>query len=221
MRFAVSPAVLIPRPDTEALVDLVVRSLSSSERDGGAFTFYDMGAGSGCIGASLLKEFPASQLVAVDVSAEAIRVAQENLKFHGLLGRAQFVCQDMTTWTLPRTKGPAKTVVVSNPPYVASAAISSLDTEVRCFEPRLALDGGSDGLSFYRHLARSSAGADAVFLEVGHEQFGAVADIFSSPLLLLLNDGHSAGTRWSLTDVQEDLQGIPRALGFRPRRQVH
>lgn len=141
----VTADVLTPRPDTETLVELVLRDLPEAK----AFSVLDLGVGSGAIILAILAERPAGKGLGVDVSDEALAVARENAANLGLAGRVALLRGD---WT--RGLGDASfDLVVANPPYVRSAEIAGLAPEVRDHEPRLALDGGPDGLDAYRELA--------------------------------------------------------------------
>ena len=143
--FHVGPGVLIPRPDTEALIEAALSLLPR----GVPLTFLDWGTGSGCIGATLLLELPRSFAFMADKSPEALDYARANLARYGLEGRARLL----------RTETPEDItvrgecgLVISNPPYIPTGAIPQLMREVRDHEPRLALDGGPDGMDCYRLL---------------------------------------------------------------------
>ncbi len=143
--FTVSPAVLIPRPETELLVD---RTLAALDRQGPG-PVADLGTGSGCIAVSLALERPGLRVDAVDQSQEALRVAAANAERHGVADRVIGLLGD---WTAPlRGRGPYR-AVVSNPPYVTTAELAALDAGVRNFEPVVALDAGVDGLDPYRAI---------------------------------------------------------------------
>jgi release factor glutamine methyltransferase len=141
----VTPDVLTPRPDTETLLDAVLPLFP----EGGRFRVLDLGVGSGAIILSILAERPAAIGLGVDVSEEALAVARENAANLGLAGRIALLRGDWTAGLEPASFD----LVVSNPPYIATADIESLDPEVRDHEPRFALDGGEDGLDAYRALA--------------------------------------------------------------------
>lgn len=155
--FDVGPAVLIPRPETETLVELALHPLR--ELAGGAVdrsrppVVADLGTGSGCIAVTLAAELPWLPVVAVDVSEPALEVARTNAVRHGVADRITLLHGD---WAAPLSE-PAD-VVVSNPPYVTPAELDTAAPNVREFEPRLALDGGDDGLSAYRALLESLSG---------------------------------------------------------------
>jgi len=143
--FRVNPAVLIPRPETELLVERGADALRMVD----APHVLDLATGSGCVGLSLLRELPRARLVATDRAPEALQVARGNAVRLGLAARAAFVCGDGLTFL--RT-GPAGAfhLIVANPPYVSRNDLALLPAEVRDWEPALALDGGADGLDCYR-----------------------------------------------------------------------
>jgi release factor glutamine methyltransferase len=141
----VTPDVLTPRPDTEAILDAVLPRFEEQQ----AFKLLDLGVGSGAILLAILAERPRATGLGVDVSDEAIAVARENAARLGLSQRAAFLHGDWTTGLADADFD----LVVSNPPYIASGEIAGLAPEVRDHEPRLALDGGPDGLDAYRALA--------------------------------------------------------------------
>lgn len=162
--------VLTPRPDTETLVDAVLKSLPAEQ----PMRILDLGVGSGAILLALLAERPFWSGVGVDISPEALEVARENAALLGLDQRASFV---HAAWTdgQPDQHFDA---VVSNPPYIPTDHIETLEPEVRVHEPRLALDGGADGLNAYRVLApqvmRVLKPGGVFALEIGHDQGHAV-----------------------------------------------
>jgi release factor glutamine methyltransferase len=170
----VSPAVLTPRPETERVVDMALEAFS----EGTTFTMLDLGVGSGAILLSVLAERPAAKGLGVDVSEEALAVARDNAASLGLVDRAAFL---RTDWTqgLPDE---GFDLVVSNPPYIPSADIEGLEPEVKAHEPRLALDGGPDGLDPYRFLApeilRVLKPGGFFAVEIGWDQGRAVEDLF-------------------------------------------
>lgn len=141
MPIKVTPAVLIPRPETESLVEQALQK-------GGA-SILDLCTGSGCIAAALAKELPQAQITVSDISKEALAVARENLKFAG--ERITFVQGSL----FENIQGPFD-LIVSNPPYIPTAVLSGLEPEVNVYEPRLALGGGADGLDFVRNIRRNA-----------------------------------------------------------------
>lgn len=172
----VTPDVLSPRPDTEAILDVVLPAFP----EGRPFRMIDLGTGSGAILLAVLAERPAATGLGTDVSSEALAVAKENAANLELDGRAAFL---RTEWAAGLPDGEFD-LVVSNPPYIASAEIETLDPEVRDHDPRLALDGGEDGLDAYRVLApeiRRILKPGGVFaVEIGWTQGEAVKAMFEA-----------------------------------------
>ena len=173
--FTVSRAVLSPRPDTEVLVESALELLPLDKE----LKILDMGTGSGCILLSLLKERPQAMGVGLDISKEALQIAQENAENLGLNGRVEFICQ---SWTDSHLFLPSFDMVVSNPPYIPSVEIATLDKEVKEYDPLSALDGGADGLKCYKDIAKIlpdllKSDAYALF-EVGYNQADDVMEIY-------------------------------------------
>ncbi len=140
--FSVSPAVLIPRPETEMLVDFALERTPLNL----PFRFAEVGTGSGCIAISILIERPLSTCVAVDISEEALRIANKNAETKDVVDRIEFVHGDLLEGFSPNSFD----LILSNPPYIPTGDISTLQPEVSRFEPKLALDGGEDGMELYR-----------------------------------------------------------------------
>ena len=192
----VTPAVLDPRPDTETVVDGALEVLA--ERQGEALSILDLGTGSGALLCALLDVFAQAQGLGVDISKEACAVARENLARCELAPRGQ-VRQGSWEAGLP---GPYD-LVVSNPPYIESAALAGLDPEVRLYDPPLALDGGPDGLTAYRDICALlpglvAPGGFAIF-EVGQGQAEAVATLLASQ-------------GFANVRAKRDLAGVERAV---------
>lgn len=191
--FKVGPGVLIPRPDTETLIET---ALSLFPDRAAPLAIADLGAGSGALLIAALKEFPNARGWGFERSPDALRYARSNLEAHGLKPRAEILAAD---WDAAPMAG--FDLILSNPPYIPTAEIDTLEPEVRLHEPRAALDGGADGLDSYRSLGRIlhrllRPGATAL-LELGQGQFGLVEPLFQ--------------------DLQThppvpDLAGIPRVL---------
>ncbi|MEM0980300.1 MAG: peptide chain release factor N(5)-glutamine methyltransferase [Cyanobacteria bacterium P01_H01_bin.58] len=153
----VSPAVLIPRPETELMIDLAIAAVANSpgsERlQRGVWA--DLGTGSGAIALGLAIAFPQAKILAVDVSEAALKVAQGNARQNGLGDRIQFL---QGSWLTPLSAWQGQLAgIVSNPPYIPSAIVPTLQPEVAHHEPHLALDGGQDGLHSVRHLIQSAS----------------------------------------------------------------
>lgn len=152
LEFQVNPCVLIPRPDTEILVETALRLLTASRIT--APRILDMGTGSGCIAVALATEFPHADIWAVDRTQASLSVAQKNAQTHQVGHRITFACGDLLA---PVPSGvPFFDLLVTNPPYIASQALDTLQPEVRLWEPQVALDGGVDGLDFYGRLLYDS-----------------------------------------------------------------
>jgi release factor glutamine methyltransferase len=183
--FALTPAVLDPRPDTEILVEAVLAALEARRAE--PLWLLDLGIGSGAILAALLSHLPAAFGIGVDRSEPACRVARSNLAALGFAGRSAVVCAD---WANP-LRG-AFDAVVSNPPYIATGEIAGLAKEVRAHDPRGALDGGADGLAAYRILAAAVpqllASDGIVAFEVGTTQAESVADLLAATGVLKPRD---------------------------------
>jgi release factor glutamine methyltransferase len=170
----VTPDVLTPRPDTETVVEWVLRDFPEHA----AWSVLDLGVGSGAILLSILAERPAARGMGVDVSEEALAVARDNAAHLGLAGRMTLLRGDWTEG-LPDD---GFDLVVSNPPYIASGVMETLEPEVRDHEPRLALEGGPDGLMHYRRLApevlRVLKPGGRFAVEIGYDQKAAVEALF-------------------------------------------
>lgn len=204
LELVVSPAVLIPRPETEPLAERAWQHLASCGVVEPAAL--DFGTGSGCLAITLAVRCATARVHALDISEVALQVARTNAARHGVADRIQFHCGD--GWAaLPA--GLRFDLIVTNPPYIPSAEIASLQPEVRDHDPRLALDGGVDGLDFYRRLA---TGADAwlcpggkLMAEFGDGQAEAVGALFAT-----------AG--WGIEAIGKDLDGRARFLVAEWRR---
>jgi len=147
----VRPGVLIPRPETEILVDSVLPALDAAIAERGAALVADICTGSGCIALSIAGERPAATVIATDLSELALEIAAENVERLALSERVSVAHGDLFAALEPELRGKLD-VIVSNPPYVPSADVPDLPAEVAGFEPHLALDGGADGLDVYRRL---------------------------------------------------------------------
>lgn len=172
----VNPHVLTPRPETEVIVDLALRAFD----EGAVFKLLDLGVGSGAILLAILAERPGAKGLGVDISEEALAVARDNAASLGLAGRLALLRGDWTAGLADKEFD----LVVSNPPYIASEVIDTLEPEVRVHEPRLALDGGPDGLDHYRLLAgeilRVLKPGGIFAVEIGYDQKDAVEALFRS-----------------------------------------
>jgi release factor glutamine methyltransferase len=174
-----SPATLVPRPDTETVVEAALEILRAESGRDAPLRIADLGTGSGAILLALLSELPDAFGVGTDISVPALRTARDNARQLGFVTRAAFVACDYAV----ALSGPFD-LIVSNPPYIPSAQIASLDAEVRDHDPHRALDGGADGLDAYRLIApeaaRLLAPGGALVVEVGQDQSGDVQGLLTA-----------------------------------------
>jgi release factor glutamine methyltransferase len=182
LEFSVNPDVLIPRPDTEVLVEAVLNYVTNSlDYKFGGPRILELGTGSGCIAVSLARSLSASDITATDISLAALEVAEDNAWKNGVENRINFYACDL--FGSPRLRGQIYDLIISNPPYIKSKVIPTLEKEVQ-FEPRVALDGGEDGLDFYRRIIREAPPylerGGLLVLEIGFEQKKEVERIFDS-----------------------------------------
>lgn len=195
----VGPAVLIPRPETELMVDLALDLLRETEPPSPADLLWaDLGTGSGCLAIGLARAFPGSQGLAVDVSPAALELARRNVTRAGLHRRVRLIEGDWLDALRPWWG--ALPLVVANPPYIPSSVVDQLDPVVRDHEPRLALDGGADGLAclhrIARHAPRALAEGGCLLLEHHHDQSQAVIDLLArNGLVELRSHGDLEGHR--------------------------
>jgi release factor glutamine methyltransferase len=204
--FEVTPDVLIPRPETELLVETALELL----RKEAAPLFCDVGTGSGCVAVSILHELSRARAVALDISTAALAVARRNASRHGVADRLELLvsdCFDALAARSPATQG--FDLIASNPPYVAEEALAGLQREVRDHEPRVALTPGGDGLAVIRRLVTESPRflkpSGYLLMEIGYDQHERVASLLDPNL-------------WTLLDIRPDLQGIPRLVALRLRQ---
>ena len=197
-----SAATLVPRPDTETAVELALEMLHPAPRPDRRRRIADIGTGSGAILLALLSEWPDAYGVGTDISEDALQTAHSNAVDLGFAGRAGFVACDYAA----ALSGPFD-LIVSNPPYIRSAEIAGLATEVRDHDPRAALDGGAGGLDAYRALipqaARLLAPEGALVVEVGQGQSGDIQELMTAAGLILP------------VPPKADLAGIRRAVAGR------
>ena len=199
--FRVTPDVLIPRPETELLVEAALDVTKTS----GAF-ICDVGTGSGCIAVTLLCELAGVRVVAVDKSAAALEIAKINAEKQSVADRAVFVVSDCFD-ALDAVEYQFD-LILSNPPYVSESALDGLQREVRDHEPRVALSPGADGLSVIRRLLTDAPGYltpnGHLLMEIGFDQGEAVRDLIDESV-------------WSLLEIRPDLQCIPRIVVLQKR----
>jgi release factor glutamine methyltransferase len=193
--FKVTPATLIPRPETEMIVEEALKALPADRRA----TVLDIGTGTGCLAIAIAKERPSSRVVATDLSIQALEVARENAHTHGV--DADFVCTDLVSGL-----GLRADVIVSNPPYVPSWDAANLMPDVILFEPATALFGGADGMTLIRRLLVElppRLAPDGTFIV----EFGYGQD----------DDVRAAAEEqgWTVVRLAHDLQDIPRTMVLR------
>lgn len=193
LTFRVNRSVLIPRPETEHLVEKAIELGGALKRP----RIVDVGAGSGAIAVALAHELPHAEITAIDVSTAALEIAKLNAGSNGVADRIRFLHGNL----LDPVAAEIFDLVVSNPPYVALNEREGMDVEVREFEPGVALFAGCDGLDVYRRLIPQAAAAlvtgGQIVLEIGHGQQQAIGDLFAS-------------NGFGQIQFVADLQGIPR-----------
>ena len=202
--FIVTPDVLIPRPETEFLIERVLKAVAELKQDSPLIV--DVGTGSGCIAVTLAKQLPGARLIATDVSSAALAVARTNAERHRMLARIQFLEGDLLAPLAKRGVDGCVDLVVSNPPYVTEDCREVLQREVRDWEPGAALFGGADGMAFYRRLLADTPQIlkldGYVVLEIGFSQIDSISEMVKDSAFRLL-------------DITRDLQNIPRTLCLR------
>ena len=195
LEFGLNEATLVPRPETEMLVDLGLEILGNQPES----TIVDLGTGSGCILISLLVNLSGAQGVGIDLSERALDQARQNGVRYGVEARVEW---RVGSWFAP-VREEKFDLIVSNPPYIATGEISGLQTEVRKFDPVGALDGGDDGLDAYRQIISAARQylrpGGALLLEIGHDQKAAVMELY-------LENGFAEPS------VTQDLAGHTRAI---------
>jgi len=208
IEFEVTSAVLIPRPETEHVIEvaldrLAVREIRAGRKQtlsGEGLNIADIGTGSGCIAVALAKDLPGAQFVATDISPSALEVARRNAERVGFADRIKFVLSNLFD-EIPSSQ--RFQLIASNPPYIGRNEASTLAREVRDHEPEIALYGGEEGYELYADLVTQSAEhlepGGILVLELGHNSLPAVQPLFDSP-------------QWTHVGVTNDLAGIPRVI---------
>lgn len=205
--FKVDQRVLIPRPETEILVEAVINLATPASGGAGShLKILDIGTGSGCIAVSLAKSLPEVQIDALDVSHEALVLAKENAVKNCVNERINFIQSDLFLIFNANNANNclgSYDIIISNPPYLRSCDIAQLPREVR-FEPRIALDGGDDGLDFYRGIIQESAKFlkkdGFLFFEIGFSQRKGIEEIIGRQDIM------------RLSEVRKDYSGIERVM---------
>jgi release factor glutamine methyltransferase len=195
LEFALGPATLDPRPETELLVEAAIADYAPAAKP---LCFADIGTGTGAIAIAILVHLPRAAAIATDISREALALARQNAALHGVVDRATFVMGDI----LEGCSGEFD-FIVSNPPYIAQSDIPSLAAEVRLFDPPAALDGGPDGLKVVRAVMVAAASrlkpGGRLYLEFGIGQGEAVVDL-------------AVHCGLAVDAIRNDLAGVPRML---------
>jgi release factor glutamine methyltransferase len=206
LEFEVSPDVLIPRPETEHVIEvaldrLAVRELRAGRKQtltGKGLQIADVGTGSGCIAIALAKELPGSTIFATDISSAALAVGRRNAMRHNVANQVQFLEGNLLDIVATQFD-----LIASNPPYVGRREAETLMREVRDHEPQIALCGGEEGYEFYADLIAQAAAhlkpGGLLILELGHNSLPAVQPLLDVPM-------------WTNVGVTNDLAGIPRVI---------
>ncbi len=210
--FKVTEEVLIPRADTEILVESILDRVSINTTK---ITILDIGTGSGCIAISLAKYIKDCQIVAVDISEKALDIAKFNAKKHGVLDKVQFKPQDIFSTNLDLIDD-SFDVIVSNPPYIRAKDVPNLQPEISKFEPMIALDGGSDGLMFYKQITNLSTkylkNDGILAFEIGYDQKDSVLKIMSKyfyNLAVIKDYGNNDRVLIGLLNKERDKEPVP------------
>jgi len=197
LEFEVTPAVLIPRPETEHIIEVALERIGAHRND--QLHIADVGTGSGCIAIALAKEFPNAQILATDISSAALDVAKRNAARHKVADRLRFIETDLIA-----TGSASFDLIVSNPPYVALEDASTLQREIREHEPEIALFGGPTGVEIYARLIKQAEShlvpGGALILELGYGTDERVREMLD------------ASRAWTNVIITNDLAGIPRVL---------
>ena len=189
--FIVNKDVLDPRPDSETLIEAVLEQYPNRTMP---LRFLDLGTGSGCLLLSLLQEYPNATGMGIDISPKAIEITDKNKKNQNAVFMQKDMCSDLSDLG-------TFDIMISNPPYIPTAEIETLEKDVKDYDPLLALDGGIDGLDFYRVLAKKHL-APRLFIEIGINQEQQIIPLFES-------EG------WQFVKSWKDLGGITRILCFK------
>jgi release factor glutamine methyltransferase len=214
LEFEVTPDVLIPRPETEHVIEVAldrlavrdVREGQRANRNGEGLKIADVGTGSGCIAVALAKELPGATVYASDISKRALDVARGNAERLGFSARIEFVESNLLefAWPVGTNRSPLSfDLIASNPPYIGQREAATLAREVREHEPAAALFGGEEGYELYGPLVSQAEQClrprGLLVLELGHDSLAAVRPLFEGPA-------------WTNVGVTNDLAGIPRVL---------
>ncbi len=202
--FFVNHNVLDPRPDSESLIELVLKNFPDKNRN---LKILEIGTGSGCLVIILLKFYQYAEALGVDISRDALKICQKNAEFHQVENRLTLKNSDLFSEIASKEKFD---LIISNPPYIPSKDIQSLEPEVKIYEPIIALDGGIDGLDFYRKISAKASDFlspnGKIIFEIGFKQEADIIKICSQNNLIF--------DAWNL-----DLSGVVRSLCFSNKNQ--
>jgi release factor glutamine methyltransferase len=202
--FEVTPDVLIPRPETEHVIEVALDRLADARRRNAHLRIADVGTGSGCIAVALAHEFPGAHVFATDISSAALEVARRNAARHGISERIEWVECNLLDGLLHESR--FLDIIASNPPYVSRLEAASLPREVRDHEPEAALFAGEGGTEIYAPLIAQAAlllkPRGILVLELGHNSAGHVLQLLCTP-------------EWGDVSITNDLAGIPRVASAR------
>ena len=208
MQFKVGPGVLIPRPETEILVAEAIRLVREGPESPRGLQCLEIGTGSGAIAVALAGEIRQTKIIGIDSSRTALGYARQNARIHNVADRIAFICADLVGSFAPNTKH--FDLIVSNPPYIESARLPTLQREIVDHEPRAALDGGPDGLDFYRKIVSTSPGlirpGGLLCLEIGAGQAKDVTAMLKARAL------------FDRIEVTNDYSSMPRVVTARMKR---
>lgn len=197
--FKVNSSTLIPRPDTETLIEISLKKFPDKNEE---LNILDIGTGSGVLAITLALEYPNSKITAIDVSKSALEIATQNSLEYKLENRINFIEKDFLKEDLESQQ--KYDLIISNPPYIPSKNIESLDKNVKNFEPLSALDGGKNGLIFYEKMSNLYSNLQTnswLLFEIGYDQSPNIKEIFSS-------------SKWKNLSFHQDLAGINRVASL-------
>ena len=207
MNFTLNEETLDPRPDSEVIIESILKHFKDKL---GNLRILDLGSGSGCLGLSILNEYKNSKGILIDASLDSLEIAKINAIDYNLLHRSKFINLDWfkKEWTkelLQNIENKKFDIIISNPPYIPSNDINNLQIEVKKFEPRLALDGGKDGMDSYKSILPNIIDIlkpeGKIFLEIGHNQQNLINKVANKCELIF-------------KDSNKDLSGIIRVLVY-------
>ncbi|MBF0107513.1 MAG: peptide chain release factor N(5)-glutamine methyltransferase [Deltaproteobacteria bacterium] len=200
--FFVTPDVLIPRPDTEILIEVILKNFRENKSE---ISGFEMGLGSGALAITLLSEMPLLKMTAVEISPKAVEIAHRNAAYHGISGRLNLIAEDFLKYSRDNpNNGSAFDFVCTNPPYCKSSCLSTLPRSVKDYEPVSALDGGENGLKYYPEIItfakRHLKPGGLLVTEIGEDQGAAVIKLFKD-------------YGFDNTYIKRDYNGLDRVVG--------